>query len=92
MVHFIRTVQGTKYPKFSYLAVYEISALANHQFLVSVENDKNYHVFYSESFVVCKVIKLKIGTIHQDITGYNIFNYLVKVVYELSAIEKGCFV
>ena len=57
-VHFIRIVQGTIYPKFSYLAVavYELSALANHRPFSSVENSKNYQVFDSESFVFWKVI------------------------------------
>ena len=33
---------------------------------------KNSMVFDSDSFVVCKGIQLKITTLHQDLTGYNI--------------------
>ena len=63
-------------------------------FLVSVENGKNYHVFDSESLVVCKVIQLKISAVHQDLTGTTFpkVSYLPKVVYELSALENCCFV
>ena len=68
-----QTLKGTTYPKFSYLAiaVYKLSALANHKLFSQCRKQQKLPFFDSKSFVVCKVIQQKISKLHQDITGYN---------------------